>query len=215
MRAVLRFVAKFLPCRRIVGGDKTLYLSRYTVLRIPFTTRSVYLHCFHRSDEDRDLHNHPWDKSVSLVLWGGYVEERRVQQELTIPHYLTGLCDRRCTVPCIDESDEHGEGNHAPGCAFRRYRGVPDHARLVRQDKASGTYAWSEIEEQVVLPGSLNRIDADTFHRVDLLKDEAWTLFFTGKHTQSWGFWDRNSDCFVHYETYLRNKGLEPVENDH
>lgn len=37
----------------------------------------IYLHRFHRSDSDRELHNHPWRWSCSLVLAGGYVEERR------------------------------------------------------------------------------------------------------------------------------------------
>ncbi len=40
---------------------------------LPF---SVYLHGFVRPDRDRDLHNHPWDKSYSLILSGGYDEER-------------------------------------------------------------------------------------------------------------------------------------------
>ncbi|MBL8605225.1 MAG: hypothetical protein JNK72_25060 [Myxococcales bacterium] len=35
------------------------------------------LHHFLRGDEDRELHNHPWF-GVSLVLAGGYDEERRV-----------------------------------------------------------------------------------------------------------------------------------------
>ena len=30
----------------------------------------------HRSDDDRELHNHPWENSTSLILWGGYREER-------------------------------------------------------------------------------------------------------------------------------------------
>lgn len=36
----------------------------------------VFLHHFHRSDSDRELHNHPWNSAVSLVLTGGYVEHR-------------------------------------------------------------------------------------------------------------------------------------------
>ncbi len=38
---------------------------------------SAYLHRFYRHDEDRHLHNHPWTWSFSIILWGGYVEERR------------------------------------------------------------------------------------------------------------------------------------------
>lgn len=35
--------------------------------------RNVYLHRFLRSDEDRALHDHPWD-NTSLILDGTYVE---------------------------------------------------------------------------------------------------------------------------------------------
>jgi hypothetical protein len=37
---------------------------------------AVYLHYFFRGDLDRELHNHPWGYGVSLILSGGYVEER-------------------------------------------------------------------------------------------------------------------------------------------
>lgn len=39
--------------------------------------RSVFLHYFYCGDEDRELHNHPWDQSISYILCGGYDEERR------------------------------------------------------------------------------------------------------------------------------------------
>jgi hypothetical protein len=38
----------------------------------------LYLHRFHRSDDEAELHNHPWRWAVSLVLQGGYSEERVV-----------------------------------------------------------------------------------------------------------------------------------------
>jgi hypothetical protein len=37
---------------------------------------AVYLHYFFRGDLDRELHSHPWSYGVSLILSGGYVEER-------------------------------------------------------------------------------------------------------------------------------------------
>jgi len=46
--------------------------------------RRPYLHYFYRGDDDRAWHNHPWgdeageDVSTSLILTGGYVEERLV-----------------------------------------------------------------------------------------------------------------------------------------
>lgn len=88
--------------RIIHGGTGTdMYLSRYYLIGkptepngIPFDQHGdpsesirwsnlpfgVYLHCFHRSDEDRELHNHPWRFAISLILSGGYMEERKIDR---------------------------------------------------------------------------------------------------------------------------------------
>lgn len=39
---------------------------------------SLFLHKFHRGDNEMELHNHPWRWSISWILAGGYKEERRV-----------------------------------------------------------------------------------------------------------------------------------------
>lgn len=57
------------------------YLRRFYIFKrqgrffnFPF---AVYLHYFYRGDEDRELHNHPWKKSKSLILTGGYTEFKK------------------------------------------------------------------------------------------------------------------------------------------
>jgi len=40
---------------------------------------NLYLHRFLRGDSDDAPHSHPWPWSVSLVLWGGYTEERLIE----------------------------------------------------------------------------------------------------------------------------------------
>jgi hypothetical protein len=35
-----------------------------------------YLHYFFRGDDDRAYHNHPWKRSLSLILIGGYIEHK-------------------------------------------------------------------------------------------------------------------------------------------
>lgn len=42
---------------------------------INFPSFKVYLHIFFRSDQDRELHDHPWT-FVSFILWRGYDEIR-------------------------------------------------------------------------------------------------------------------------------------------
>jgi len=57
--------------REIVNCDHDLYLIRWFVIR---TERfAVFIHKFVRSDEDRALHDHPWDFIV-VPVWRGYIE---------------------------------------------------------------------------------------------------------------------------------------------
>lgn len=50
---------------------------------------NLFLHHFHRGDDAGALHSHPWKWSLSLVLAGGYSEERRigdsVERRLLLP----------------------------------------------------------------------------------------------------------------------------------
>jgi hypothetical protein len=81
--------------RRVLGRDgKSVYLERYYLFGGPSEDGAwadepvgVYLHHFMRSDEDGELHNHPWAGSVSLILAGGYEEERRVGDEVVRKRY--------------------------------------------------------------------------------------------------------------------------------
>jgi hypothetical protein len=43
---------------------------------------NLYLHRFHRSDDDGALHSHPWSWAMSFILAHGYSEERRVGDEV-------------------------------------------------------------------------------------------------------------------------------------
>jgi hypothetical protein len=107
VRRLVSWVASKLPAPRVIqdGLGRSAYLSRYYLIpsqrpRMPDGSEpfdrwgnpreetswpdkpwALYLHRFHRSDVDRELHNHPWQWAVSLVLVGGYLEERRVRDE--------------------------------------------------------------------------------------------------------------------------------------
>ncbi|MCH9683739.1 MAG: hypothetical protein K0V04_20060 [Deltaproteobacteria bacterium] len=92
IRQLVEAAAKRLPRRRILDPIHARpYLDRYYVAGAPGALRAfpkntravlgwlpftVYLHHIRQSDWDREaLHDHPWD-AVSLVLAGGYIEER-------------------------------------------------------------------------------------------------------------------------------------------
>lgn len=79
---LIHWVAARLPRRDILAEDGRVYLERYRVFGwMPGSSwrgPSLYLHRFRLPDQDTALHNHPWPRAISLVLAGGYTEERRV-----------------------------------------------------------------------------------------------------------------------------------------
>jgi hypothetical protein len=72
----------WVPCfgeHTIMGPNGQPYLKRKYLL--PKRMRGswwpgVFLHKFYQSDNDRNPHNHPWRFAVSLILTGGYTEQR-------------------------------------------------------------------------------------------------------------------------------------------
>jgi len=73
LRAACRDVAESRPADVVIGGRADPYLSRWHL--VPRNELgNLYFHRFHRDDDDRALHDHPWD-SLSLVLSCGYDEE--------------------------------------------------------------------------------------------------------------------------------------------
>ena len=109
-------VAKTLPHRHI--GDRSpsghfdLYLARFMLFdgKALGLKWSVMLHHFRRSDSAEELHNHPWGKALSLILTGGYSEERRgrdgmVWRRLFTPGMFNYITDE--TFHRVDLEDPH------------------------------------------------------------------------------------------------------------
>ena len=113
--------------RQEIGRSNDLYLTRWRLWGGNDANKSrIFLHRFHRGDEDEAPHDHPW-AYWSLILWGGYFE-------LT-PTFLGDV------------------------------------------------KTWFG-------PLSFLRREANWTHRVMLPPGKrCWTLVWTGKKTQSWGFW--------------------------
>ena len=144
-------LASRLDKRTIYRDDGKPYLERYYLIH---STRfkyipGIYLHKFLSSDEDPELHDHPWGTSISVILTGGYLEERREEDD---------------TVT----------------------------SRLVR-------------------PGFFNLIRKNDFHRVDLIKDHAWTLFIAGKRKQDWGFWNRDTGVYTPWRKFVMARNHQPL----
>lgn len=67
----LKRILSKIPHREIVNCDREKYLTRWYLFRS--APLALFLHLFHRSDEDRALHDHPWS-FITIILWRGYRE---------------------------------------------------------------------------------------------------------------------------------------------
>ena len=80
---IYRFLTRWLSFIVITRNDGRPYMTRFYLLGGPRSMRhgwfqnfNLFLHCFHSSDDEGELHNHPWVWAASLILWGVYREER-------------------------------------------------------------------------------------------------------------------------------------------
>jgi hypothetical protein len=139
---------------RIIQVDGDKYLKRFyiTPRRLDengektgkYVGYGIYLHYFYRGDNDRELHNHPWEKSLSFILCGGYNEERK--------------------------------------------------------DNVA-----NKIITRKIKPFTFNFIKNTDFHRVTLMPNtkHVWTLFFSGKRVQDWGFLDPETNQYIKHEDFV------------
>lgn len=180
VRSILSWFVRFarLPKRTITRDDGKPYLERWYLCGEPgglkyfgegqqtmrwwqraFTRLPcIYLHRFVSSDDDEELHNHPWE-ATSFILAGGYIEERRLFE------------------PC-DKGDFD---------VWIRYR--------------KGLTSLRDYS-----PGMLNRIFANTYHKVTLVEKDCWTILVCGKKVGTWGFWSPQTGEFLHWKEHVRRR---------
>lgn len=120
-KALWKLTEKFPNRTRVISVDGSPYLRRFYITprrkdehgeetgkHVGF---GVYLHYFYRGDEDRELHNHPWETALSFILTGGYFEERRNKHDEVVLRNIRPL-----TFNSITCNDFHRviKKEHAP-----------------------------------------------------------------------------------------------------
>lgn len=122
-------------CSRCRGTAKTtvLYLRRFYLWRSSWIGKNfgeLYLHKIHRSDDDREPHDHPWNFRT-VVLSGGYTDEAWWWQSFDDQN-REGY---RVRVPAADEVLTR----------FSTRRRDRDHVHRVRltDDKPAWTLVWT------------------------------------------------------------------------
>lgn len=71
MNWLMKVVRYLFLVKEIVSKTGDVHFRRYRLIQTPWF--ALYIHHILKSDEDRDLHDHPWNFS-SLILKGSYAE---------------------------------------------------------------------------------------------------------------------------------------------
>jgi hypothetical protein len=132
LRALEILCARFNIEKQVIGGCGNVpLLTRWKLLVLP--SAQVYLHLFNRSDQDREVHDHPFG-FISLILWNGYIEVRpiaAIRQRLA----------RGERVPLSDDPSLYERKRYYPGSLLIRPAWWAHRVQLVAPDKPS----WSLV----------------------------------------------------------------------
>lgn len=177
---------------KIIGraDDQQPLMTRWILFRVPWF--GIYVHKFHRSDAEFALHDHPWS-FLTLILWGGYVEE-----------FGTGQSPVGHTYVPATAAEIQGPCSHRAGRCMHRAtrRGWPHGAELdcLLEEK----YHEPIYHRARRRPGKVLWRPATWRHRV-IIEDEtrpSWSLVFVGPRVRKWGFWLRTGWCWWRRTNY-------------
>ena len=65
---------------------------------------------------------------------------------------------------------------------------------------------------RTVRPWTLNIIRGEDYHRVDLIENDAWSIFFAGpRHGADWNFWNRYTSETTPWREFIARKRGQTV----
>lgn len=71
----MSLLRKLFLIREIISKEDVVHFRRWRIIQTPWF--GIYLHHILKSDEEKHMHDHPWD-FASLILWNGYEENTPV-----------------------------------------------------------------------------------------------------------------------------------------
>lgn len=175
MSTIEKFLDWWLQKTVIVNCDKDPYLHRWYLIR--WNILGIFIHKFVRSDEDRALHDHPWDFIV-IPIWRGYVEhsEHEYSKETPLGHLgIRAMATQRRVYPIIGTRFRRGTYRHRVELLTQEW---------ICQD-CEGTGKWHNDLGPFDCPGC----GGNQYKYGQELP--AWSIFIRFKKFRDWGFWPR------------------------
>ena len=70
----MKIIDKLFLKKEIKSKEGILHFKRWQLLKTPWF--SIYIHGIYKSDEDKHLHDHPWDY-ISFSFYGRFIEKNK------------------------------------------------------------------------------------------------------------------------------------------
>lgn len=178
----------------LFGTSKTLDNHGNPQPRRPFGY-SFYLHCFLRSDDDRALHDHPWN-FVSLLLFGGYKEHRDEGSEYLNRVDYSGWDWRGANnIQVVDQRKHYDDPvrvirEYLEGSVIRSRAADLHRVELRKQCFGSGPSqsAFGYLPNRMTSLPWMTDKQSYSVYKMWQQEEPAWSLFVAGKWRRPWGF---------------------------
>lgn len=84
MNLLFRIIRKLFLVKEIVSKYGQVHFRRYRLLQTPWF--AIYIHQILKSDEDADMHDHPWN-FTSFILDGSYTEVCKIAPDFVSTYF--------------------------------------------------------------------------------------------------------------------------------
>ena len=81
MKWIIKLINYLFLVKEIISKSGVVHFRRYRLIQTPWF--ALYIHHILKSDEERDMHDHPWDFS-SLILQGAYFETWKMSPDFKV-----------------------------------------------------------------------------------------------------------------------------------
>lgn len=154
---------------------------------------SFYFHCFLRSDDDRALHDHPWD-FLTVILFGRYEEHRNEDAAYLIAPDLYDY--RGANNIQVRDTRRHYDDpvrvirGYLEGSVIRSKAADLHRVALHPQSGGRGPAqsAFGRSPHRMTDLPWMTSLQANRVYEMWRKEEPAWTLFMAGRWQRKWGF---------------------------
>jgi hypothetical protein len=188
-----RLLNRLFNHKYIVNCDRDCYLRRWYVIRTE--KFGLFVHQFVRSDEDRALHDHPWNFIV-IPIWRGYIEHSDIECPSCLGRggFPSRFFDADLVCPRCLGSGRKYQARRIWPIISARFRPA-EYRHRVELLSCDGDCIYTRM---------FNGKDWSGCPKCEGCGVKpAWSIFIRFKSFRGWGFWDK---VFIPWNQWWQDK---------